>query len=94
MSRYNVNEIKKIKDGRTVYKTKIYPRIPKLNSDIYIVTQDGDRLDTISYQYYGDSSLWWVIASANNIHDPSFAVADGTVLRLPVNYSDILNKFN
>lgn len=94
MSRYNNLAIQKLKDGRTVYKTKLYPRIPKLDTDLYIVSQEGDRLDTIAYQYYNDQSLWWIIASANNIHDPSFAVPDGTILRLPMDYTNIINNFN
>ena len=87
MGRYNNNLAKKLKDGRIVYKSKsYYGSIPKLNDDIYIVTQEGDRLDTLANQFYNDSSLWYIIARANNIHDPSFAVEDGTTLRLPKNY--------
>jgi nucleoid-associated protein YgaU len=87
MARYNRNPVKKLKDGRVVYKSRSsYSRIPKLNDDVYIVTQEGDRLDTIAYQFYNDSSLWYIIAYANNIHDPSFAVEDGTTLRIPKNY--------
>jgi len=92
-SRYERNRIQKLKDGREVYRTKIYPNIPLRDSDIYIVTQGGDRLDTLAYQYYGDQSLWWIIATANNIHDAPFAVPDGTILRVPKNYLDILNSF-
>ncbi len=92
-SRYERNRVQKLKDGREVYRTKIYPNIPLRDSDIYIVTQGGDRLDTLAYQYYGDQSLWWVIATANNIHDAPFAVPDGTILRVPKNYIEILNNF-
>jgi hypothetical protein len=92
-SRYERNQVQKLKDGREVYRTKIYPNIPLRDSDIYIVTQGGDRLDTLAYQYYGDQSLWWIIATANNIHDAPFAVPDGTILRVPKNYLDILNNF-
>jgi hypothetical protein len=93
-SRYKVNTIKSLNDGKRVYRSKIYPKIPKSNTDIYVVTQTGDRLDSIANEFYGDSSLWWIIASANQIHDPSFAVADGTTLRIPQNYAEIVNKFN
>ncbi len=91
-SRYDSNEEKKLKDGRIVYRSKIYPNIPKKDTDIYIVTQGGDRLDTIAYQFYNDSSLWWIIATANNIHGADFAVDDGTILRVPQDPIDILNK--
>lgn len=92
-NRYENNEIQKLKDGRRVYRTKIYPNIPKSDNDIYIVTQTGDRLDTLAHQFFGDSSLWWIIASANNIHDATFAVEDGTTLRVPQNYTKIINDF-
>ena len=87
MSRYSNNKIQKLKDGREVFRTRIYPNIPLKDTDIYAVTQTGDRLDTLAYQFYGDQSLWYIIASANNIHDPSFAVEDGTTLRIPENYN-------
>jgi nucleoid-associated protein YgaU len=92
-SRYQNSTRVKLKDGRTVYRSRIYPNIPKKDSDIYIVTQGGDRLDTIAHQMYGDSSLWWIIASANNIHDATFAVPDGTTLRVPQNYNEIASNF-
>lgn len=92
-SRYTNNRTKKLKDGRVVYTTKIYPNIPKSDKDIYIVTQGGDRLDTIANQFYGDSSLWWIIATANNIHNATFALPDGTTLRVPENYDTIINNF-
>lgn len=92
-SRYQNNESQKLKDGREVYRTRIYPNIPLKDTDIYIVSQEGDRLDTLAYQYYGDQSLWWIIATANNIHDASFAVEDGTILRVPKDYLQIINNF-
>lgn len=92
-SRYQDNKIQKLKDGRQVYRTKIYPNIPLKDTDMYIVSQEGDRLDTLAYQYYDDQSLWWIIATANNIHDATFAVEDGTILRIPQNYLEIINNF-
>ena len=93
-SRYDKNKVKKIDDGRNVYRTKLYPNIPLKDDDIYIATQTGDRLDTIAYQFYGDQSLWWIVATANNIHNPSFSVTDGTILRLPKDYISLINQFN
>lgn len=42
----------------------------------------GQRLDEIAHQYYGDPSLWRLVASLNGIADP-LRVPSGTVLRLP-----------
>ena len=78
-SRYTNNKEQKLSDGRKVFRSKRYPNIPKQNTDIYVVTQAGDRLDELSNQFYNDSSLWWIIATANNIHDASLTVDDGTV---------------
>ena len=92
--RYDSNKEKKLKDGRVVYRTKIYPNIPKKDSDVYVVTQGGDRLDTLAYQFYKDSSLWWVIASANNHQRASLAVTPGIQLRIPADKSEAIRLFN
>jgi contractile injection system tube protein len=42
----------------------------------------GERLEDIAFLYYGDPSIWRLIAEANDIVDPS-SVAPGTVLRIP-----------
>ena len=34
--------------------------------------KDGDRPDMLSYKYYGDSTLDWVIFLTNNIIDPYY----------------------
>lgn len=93
-SRYTGNDTKKGFDGRTVYRSKIYPKIPLSDSDIYVATESGDRLDTLAAQYYGDATLWWIIASANNIHDAPFGLKDGTILRIPSDSISIIGQFN
>ena len=93
-SRYDNNKTQKLNDGRTVFRSRVYPNIPKSDNDIYIVTQTDDRLDTLANEFYKDSSLWWIIAAANKIHNASVACEDGTVLRIPQNYIEIKNNFN
>ena len=92
-SRYRNNETKKLNDGRNVYRSRIYPEIPLSDNDIYVASETGDRLDTLSYQYYNNASYWWIIAAANNIHNAPFGLKDGTILRIPQNYIEIVNKF-
>lgn len=92
MSRYSSTRKVKLKDGREVYSTPRFRKIPKLDSDIYIVTQSSDRLDNLAYQFFGNPALWYIIANANNIHDPSFIVEDGTILRIPKNYTNYINS--
>jgi hypothetical protein len=94
MNRYYSNDTKKTKDGREVYTPKIYPNIPLMDTDVYVATETGDRLDTLAHQFYQDSSLWWIIASANAIHTAPFAFSDGTILRIPMDYVAVLRDFS
>ena len=51
--------------------------------NFFTVTEsEKDRLDLVSYSYYGTANYWWVIAIANEIIDP-FDVPVGTSLRIP-----------
>jgi hypothetical protein len=42
----------------------------------------GERIDEIAAKTYGDSALWRLVASFNNLDDPS-SIPPGTVLQLP-----------
>ena len=42
----------------------------------------GERLDQLASRYYGDPSLWRVLARYNNIADPN-QIPPGTTLRIP-----------
>jgi len=92
-SRYENNKTKIGNNGTIVYRSRIYKNIPLRDDDTYVATETGDRLDTLAYQYYGDSTLWWIIATANNIHNAVFALTDGTILRIPSNYNEILLNY-
>lgn len=92
-SRYETSPTKKTFDGKKVYRPKIYPNIPLRDDDIYVATELGDRLDTLANYFYNDSTLWWIIASANNLHTAVFALKEGTILRIPTNYIQILDNF-
>ena len=92
--RYDNTEIIRLVNGKKVYETVIPRQITKKDNDIYVITQETDRLDTLAREYYNDPSLWWIIASANNIHNAVFAFEDGTVLRIPTNYIEISNNFS
>tara|TARA_Y100000593_G_C4248360_1_gene305842 strand:- start:507 stop:767 length:261 start_codon:yes stop_codon:yes gene_type:complete len=83
MSRYNSQDFYKTEDGKLVRRTKIYNEIEKNDSDVMVLTQHGDRFDLLANQFYQDSSLWWVIAKANNMNTNN--IPAGTVLRIPSN---------
>ena len=55
------------------------------------LTQTGDRLDLLSNQYYGSLGLL-VDYKANNIHDGKLGLKDGTILRIPKDYNEIIRK--
>jgi len=93
--RYNNNITKKTSDGRRYYKGKIYPDIPYLATDQYIITTIGDRLDTIAYSYYRDSELWWIISVANNnITKGSMFPPPGIQLRIPIDANYVMQLFD
>lgn len=94
MKRYNNIPVQTRFDGKRVYKTTIYPVISPLPTDIQVVSNEGDYLDTLAYKYYGDPTLYWIIAVANNIGKGRFSVTPGLTLRVPVNVNDIIDQFN
>jgi hypothetical protein len=92
---YNTNDILTTPKGKPYYKAKKFPIIPPNESDLYIVTVIGDRLDLISYTYYKDASFWWVISGVNNnVTRGSMFPEPGTQLRIPVDLNRILTIFN
>lgn len=53
------------------------------------VLKEGERLDQIAGQVYGDGSLWWIIAATSEI-GWFLQAPPGTILKVPVNLSDVL----
>ena len=91
MSRYGNTNIKNniikrgIKDKKSYQIqsnfTTLYDSIPESERDLHLITQEGDRLDLLANQYYGDPRLWWYIAKANNLK--FITVERGTKIRIP-----------
>lgn len=95
MSRYNNIPKIKTEDGTRLYKTVKYPDIPRGNNDIYVITTDGDRYDILALKYYKDTSLWWVISSANSEYSQgSISPPIGVQLRIPGDLDSILASYN
>jgi hypothetical protein len=99
MSRFK--DIKTLIDrkGKRYYMNTVLPPIPLHQSDIYIITTMGDRLDNLSFEFYNTTEHWWVIAAANpnKIRKDSYYVQPGIQIRIPVNpgsYIDSFNDFN
>lgn len=47
------------------------------------VVREGDRLERLSFQYYGDPDRWWVIAAANSEVFYPEDLTPGSVIRIP-----------
>lgn len=94
MNRYENDIVLKTQQGRPYFKSKFYPNIPLSESDVYVITNVGDRLDLLAQQYYKDATLWWVIAMANNnATKGALYPIPGTQLRIPTDLNTVLNLF-
>ena len=88
--------IKKTGSRGRFYKYIKYPEVPLSCDDIYVITKTEDRLDLLAEQFYGDTSLWWIISIANPnlVKRDSFFVPGGIQLRIPANRQSIIEDFN
>jgi phage tail protein X len=94
MNRYQGIPIINSETGKQIYATSRYPEIPLSENDIYVYTTQGDRYDVLALNYYGDSSLWWIIATANpNIGLSTLVIPEGVQVRIPNNISATINDF-
>lgn len=90
-------------DKKQVYQTVRYPEIPLTSDDIYVYTSQGDRFDVLANVYYKDSSLWWIISTANtatagttlpsDLSQDSLIIPEGMQIRIPANFIAALNSF-
>ncbi len=72
-----------------------YPDIPLSDADVFLSTIRGDRLDNLAFQYYRDSTLYWIIAAAN----PELTLGSlfpplGVQIRIPVDVDSVITSFN
>jgi hypothetical protein len=92
-SRYQYIKIIKNNIGKRYYTNNIYPQIPISGNDYYVITSVTDRLDLLANDFYGDPSLYWVIAAANNISGDSLVPEPGTQLRIPFDIQTAINAY-
>lgn len=54
------------------------------DDDVYhtVEKHEVNRIDLVSFKYYGTVNYWWVILLANSVHDP-FEISLGHILRIP-----------
>lgn len=80
--------------GKRYYKAPKYPDVPYRDSDIYIISSFGDRLDVMAYDYYKTVEDYWIITIANNLPGDSIFVTPGTQLRIPQEINSIKQEYN
>ena len=95
MDRYLEIQKYKTSTGTVYVGTTRYPEIPHSENDIYVYCVDGDRLDNLAFQYYGDATLYWVIAAANPtlIYNLMYPVI-GAQVRIPFPLDSVLTSYN
>lgn len=95
MSRYKSTKIKidKFTNNR-VLKVTEYPKINRKDSDIVYYTQDQDSFMSLAHKFYGDQSLWYVIARANSPFRGKFKFESGTKLIIPTDLSEFFTELN
>ena len=95
MSRYSKIDSFSTVKGEKYYGTTKYPDIPLSFNDIYVYTDEGDRFDILAQQYYGDSSLWWLISVANpQLEQNSIIPPFGVQIRIPQNVGGAIAQYN
>jgi nucleoid-associated protein YgaU len=83
IDRYQFIEKQIIREKGEVFQTTRLPKIEKSFSDRFIFTREGDRLDNLAFEFYGDPRYWFVLALANNLGKGTLAVERGLQLRVP-----------
>jgi phage tail protein X len=100
MGRYTRNRVLTKVDpngtrGIRYYRGVKYPEIALSPDDIYVYAEEGDRFDILSNNYYSDSSLWWIISSANpSLPQDSYFLPLGIQIRIPTNIGAIQSAYN
>tara|TARA_A100001201_G_scaffold117693_1_gene101296 strand:- start:316 stop:585 length:270 start_codon:yes stop_codon:yes gene_type:complete len=81
MSRYDSVKVYKNNNVQSI-GTSYLPNYEEDNSDILLIATDGDRCDLLAKQFFGDESLWWFVASVNNLKTNN--IKAGTQIRIPI----------
>tara|TARA_R110000772_G_scaffold39570_1_gene92922 strand:+ start:208 stop:528 length:321 start_codon:yes stop_codon:yes gene_type:complete len=81
--------------GDLYYTTVSYPEVGASERDIYIESEFGDRLDLLAFQFYGDVTLYWIIAIRNpdKVNFGSLYLTPGSQLAIPQDISAIIDSY-
>ncbi len=68
------------KNKGKAFRTTKFPLIEQSSADRFIFSRQGDRLDNLAYEFYGDPRYWIILAIANNL-------GKGTLIVQPKEFS-------
>jgi len=94
MGRYDDIPLRMNRKGQRTLVSTVYPKISLSDQDKFTFPIDGERLDNVAFRYYGDASLWWVIAQANNLGKGRTILNPNFQIRIPGNITKILADYN
>jgi hypothetical protein len=94
MNRYPSTLIRKETNGPRYFGSTKYPPIDFTIEDFYIISMQGDRLDNLAAQFYGDPTLYWILQQANSLNRDSLYPPIGVQIRIPQNLARILDEFD
>ncbi len=69
------------KEGDQSLERDLVVYTPSPNDKLHTITA-FDTLDLLSYDFYGDSKYWWILADCNNILNP-FILTTGSNIIIP-----------
>ena len=95
MNRYSDIQKKTTLKGKQYYREAFITSIPEREGDVYFITEAGDRLDLIAYEFYNDSSFYWILAAANPVitRRDSYMVEAGKQFRVPIDPQNIIQQY-
>ena len=93
MSRYKYTKIESDK----IYKNKVltsteYPEIKSSDTDILYFVKYDDTYMNLAHRFYGDQSLRWIIARANNNFAGNFKMNIGEKIIIPQEIGEIVKQ--
>ena len=79
------------KNKGKAFRTTKFPLIEQSSADRFIFSRQGDRLDNLAYEFYGDPRYWWVIAWFNKKPTESHCSL-GDIIRIPKPIGQVLTS--
>lgn len=70
-----------IDDNKYIYGITAYLDDTTLYT-LHTVRQ-GDTIDKLAMEYYGNPTLYWIICSYNHIRNPYTKLVEGTAIKIP-----------